>query len=456
MNISLWDIMSRIYSGKAITESDFDTKVLVPAINMAVQKYDINYTPQVIVPYDDDLADRVFAAALEFFLEVGVYCKDTSRIITFSKEEVEEALQHMPKSVTFGEGSDRREMPARIPEDSRLPFLWLTALSLPVTEELFYPIVESYCAEPTTQMISCPSLRKIRGVELGIGNPQEYFGATRMAAMLNDARTLAGRPGIPVGNAIPAAISAAGILAATIPRFGLRPSDGYMTPVISEFKIDCDRLLRNVYMLDWGANNMMLVSPIMGGMCGGPAQIAVATTAYFLMGATLLQAKAYMPYPIHYLYSNSTHKPTMWATNLAFQAITRNANPVIASPLFTRNGAGTQAIIYESAAWALGIVTSGSNVCAQGFAGGGKVNLVNPLDVRITGEVAKSAAGMSRKEANELSVKLYERYAETLNNPEPGETFPNLYDVERRKPLETTYARYLSRINELKHLGILD
>ena len=103
--IGFWEIVRRSEKGPFIKEDDFDRKVGIVA-NQLVQKHGIKFDPEQVVPADDGLADHVFEASLELFLELGVYCLDTSRLITFSRPEVEWALKHAPTTVTHGQGQD--------------------------------------------------------------------------------------------------------------------------------------------------------------------------------------------------------------------------------------------------------------------------------------------------------------------------------------------------------------
>ena len=83
------EIVRRSQSGPYMKDKDFDM-TLARKVMELVRKYDIRFDRHVLVPSDDDLADRVWRAGLELFLEVGVYNMSTSRVIKFSPEEVEE------------------------------------------------------------------------------------------------------------------------------------------------------------------------------------------------------------------------------------------------------------------------------------------------------------------------------------------------------------------------------
>ena len=84
--LSFETVIERAFTGTLCSEQDFELKVFVPNLRRVVDKYAIKYDPENPVPADDELADRVWAAAMEFLSETGVYCTDTE--IASEKVEV--------------------------------------------------------------------------------------------------------------------------------------------------------------------------------------------------------------------------------------------------------------------------------------------------------------------------------------------------------------------------------
>ena len=83
--VNFMEIIDRALKGPFYSEKDFDLKVFVPKLREVIKKYEIKYDPENPVPSDNDLADRVFKAGMEFYANVGTYCVDTSRIIRFTR-----------------------------------------------------------------------------------------------------------------------------------------------------------------------------------------------------------------------------------------------------------------------------------------------------------------------------------------------------------------------------------
>jgi len=118
----MWEIMERANTGPFCEDEDFLYKIFMPKMKEVIKKYNIKYDPNNPVPADDDLADRVWQAAVEFFLEVGVLNVDTHRRILVDESELREALYHAPGRYLVGAGKDTRWWEHRLPESTRPPF----------------------------------------------------------------------------------------------------------------------------------------------------------------------------------------------------------------------------------------------------------------------------------------------------------------------------------------------
>ena len=79
------EVLERAETGPICLEKDFELKVLLPKLRDVIREYKIEFDPENIVPSDDSLADDVWRAALELYLEVGTYCTSTHRRILFDE-----------------------------------------------------------------------------------------------------------------------------------------------------------------------------------------------------------------------------------------------------------------------------------------------------------------------------------------------------------------------------------
>ena len=106
--IGFWDVIGRSQSGPLIKEKEFDLQLGKTARRL-VEKYEIKYDPQQVVPSDNELADRVYQAGLDLFKETGIYCRDTGQVMKF------------------------RVVPLSAPDDSEIPMSLSTIESLVAT-----------------------------------------------------------------------------------------------------------------------------------------------------------------------------------------------------------------------------------------------------------------------------------------------------------------------------------
>ncbi|NIO09945.1 MAG: monomethylamine:corrinoid methyltransferase, partial [Deltaproteobacteria bacterium] len=177
--ISFYEVIDRAMSGKHSSEMEFDMEVLVPKVQEVVSKYGIKYDPENPIPWDDDLADRVFQAGFELFRDVGMYCPDTERIFQFTEEELQEALVEAPSAPVYGEGKEAKAMVARKPEGDAPPYCFLGAGGAAVSnEELYASIMEAYASfMPLANSITAPTIASINGRTVRTGSPLEVMAA---------------------------------------------------------------------------------------------------------------------------------------------------------------------------------------------------------------------------------------------------------------------------------------
>ena len=244
--LNFLDVYERALYGPLMTEKDFDLKVFVPAVKEIVGAYDIEYNPQTPLPADDAAADRFYEAAVEFLSRVGVYCKDTNRVMQFSREEILETVQAAPGRCVLGEGKDAGVYQMREPDDSKWPWFNVGFGWICTSEEMASNQIEALASLPEARAMKFPNLDKLRGIPIAGGSPMEIYASVRLIKIAREAMRRAGRPGMPIMSLITSATSAATTIAASAPQFGLRPSDGWLAVILPEFKVDFE-VMNKVY-----------------------------------------------------------------------------------------------------------------------------------------------------------------------------------------------------------------
>ena len=62
----LLEVLRRAENGTLIEEKGFEKNLITPNVNRLIRKYDINFSRETIITDDDDQADRLFQAGLEY------------------------------------------------------------------------------------------------------------------------------------------------------------------------------------------------------------------------------------------------------------------------------------------------------------------------------------------------------------------------------------------------------
>ena len=196
MILSYLDVLERANHGPHISEENWDLEKVAMTTIRLVQKYKLDWNPEVIVTDDPGLADAVFEAGLELAAEIGAYSRTTERIIEFSRSELEEGLRHMPQTLVMGEGKDARTLFSRKIMDERPPLVWAGNPGAPHPEALFLPSVLSWAQEPIVDMITCGTLAEVDGRQVRTADPTEIVATRRELQYLRQALRRVGRPGM--------------------------------------------------------------------------------------------------------------------------------------------------------------------------------------------------------------------------------------------------------------------
>jgi len=446
--ISFWTVVERALAGPICTERDFELDIFVPNLRKMVEKYGIKYDSQNPVPSDDDLADRVWEAGMEFLVETGVYCVDTERRILFSRDEIEGALASGPCGRVFGEGKDARVMPKRVPEDTTPPWCSVGPTSSPLSSELYYVnLVKAHAENPLGDGITIPCLTTVNGQPIVGGSPLGIEGAIRAVLLTREGMRRAGRPGMPIVNGVTTAARAQEHIAAS--HFGIRKTDALEIGTVHELKVDFDTMNKIAYSL--AAGNLIFAENgvILGGLAGGPAGVAVVTAAYNPVDLLVLRGAVQHPFPTHFDLGVTSVRDTIWARSVANQAITRNSTLPVVNVGYSAAGPMTRMLFYEHCAWVMAAVVSGGSVEVGASARGTALDYTSPVEPLLASEVAHAVAGMSRREANTVVNALLGKYETQLREPPTGKKYQECCDPVTGKPNREFLELYLEVRREM-------
>jgi len=435
--IGFWDVIDRSESGPLFKEKQFDMQLSRVARRIA-QKYDIHYDPQQVVPDDDNLADRLYQAASDLILEVGVYCRDTGRLMQFSRKEVEQAVKNAPHSVAYGQGRDAAVMTSRDVEDPRPPFITMTPVGTPVAEERFVAMVQSYVQEPLAQTFSSAFSQTINGRPIKATTPLETEAAIWKVIKLREAARAAGRPKIGIHNLITNAERTDATLAAMQSDFGVLPNDGLGIAAISEMKVDYERIKKVVFLRHSGHNKYGLYGPLLGGFAGGTETTAIVHVAHHFLGLLIYEAQWHCGFPLHLHHGCNSTRELLWLIAVTSQALSRNTHmPISVSP-FSAAGPCTDMVIYEMTAISIAAAVSGANLLACAPARNRHPERASGMEARICAEAGHVAARqrLTRTRANTIVPALLDRYESKLDDAPLGQRFDQCYDLTTLQPTE--------------------
>ena len=434
------EIVRRSESGPFMKESDFDM-ALARKVPELIKKYGIAYDPNVLIPSDNDLANRVYQAGLELFLEMGVYNMNTQRRILFSQEEVEAAVALAPRDFLVGTGKDAVTMQYRGVESDIPCVIHSGPTGTPCSEKHHPLILESCAQEPLVDCLGAGSVSTYMGEKIIPGTPLEILGVQRDAAVAREAIRRAGRPEMHI-NDVASPLTCAGKISTINPEWGLRPTDGLLVSQMVELKTDYDQLSRAARMQTVGMHIVDLMTPLVGGLGGGPAGTTVVTVACHILGVLCYSASYHVYGHMHLLNSTDTDRMGLWGYAVGGQALALNTPIQSINAIYTQAGLGTEEVLWEIAAASVACTVSGLHQGGVGATGGSKEDHTSGLENRFNAQVSHASLGMSRDEANSFVLECLGHYEASHSDPPDGKPFPELYNLDTLEPTEEWLELY--------------
>ena len=449
--VTFSEVVERAMTGPACPEKDYDLRIFGKKLKDVVKKYGITYDRDTKIPYDDGLADDVFKAAIEFYSEVGSYCTSTGRIMRFTEKEIKEAIRNAPPKVTLGEGREKKDFVARNPESEIPPWCSVGGNAITVSsDEIFLSLTQALASIPLADSITTNVLMTVGGKRILIDTPLEIFGSVRSVALTKEGLKRAGKPGLCIANSIASAYSDVGTIAGS---HLLGPGDTIEIASIAEMKVDFKLLNKVAHCLNTGRAIIAGYGPVYGGYCGGSEGLAVAMTAYTFQNLLIQRANVTHPYSVHYQHVCNSGSELLWANSLSYQAISRNVIMPLLSVCYVSAGPATEMAFYESAATAIATVASGSSMESVGMRGT-KEDYSCSLEPHLASEVGHAAAGMKRKDANEIVKRLLKEYEDRIPNPPQGKRYQECYNVATATPHQEYYDLYEKTRKQIADYGM--
>lgn len=460
--VPFWEVADRaINSGRLQKVKDFDFHMFRVATRL-VKEYGIKYDPKVPIPSDDGLADKIFEAGVKLYTEVGTYCLNSERVISFTEDEILQSLVElnmMPREIEIGAGLEKRTLYARKIGDPRKPLVIGGIVeSNPREGRDFVQIYKSVAQEKIIDGIYYgPAPATIEGRQWTLDSPLDVHASISATGWMREALRSVGRPGLHLLDACPSAI---GAISTCHPERGLRTTDAMTFPTYSELKVNYETLNKVAYCQNHGYRKNPFWTSITGGFAGGPEGCAIVNVASALNAIMVYQVGGTGYVCNAGLFQNppiNTIRPTVWVRNASTQALVRNTPLICGGGGLTAAGPGTEQMLWEIAVLGIHVACVGGHI----IHGCRKSVLVKPnqgtgMEPRWEGEAARAGCALSREDANELMDYIIRKYENTIT-PETapqGYSFEELYDFETVQVKPAYFDLYSKVKRELEDRGL--
>lgn len=449
--IPIVEFEDRSKNGPYIEKEEFDNLVMDTAMEL-VDEYDLEFNDSGVIQ-DDETADAVFKAGMDFLEAVGLYTMGSGRIIKWTREEIEDLVadyKNNPRSMTLGKYDDEFTVSARTPESTNPPIIWAAGGPLPDIN-LIEPCIMAYKDEHYVKaLVKTSDSPVVDGIKSVADTSTEIYCTNASVQVQTAALEKAGRPGLFRGNANPTN------LGSILTCFGpgkFEPWNFMMgVHVAPEMQLDPTRL-NNAYACEvLGIEPWISAMSMMGGLCGGPEGAAIGVVANCLSQLSYAHGKWSS---IVATDLSGAHKDwrTLAAESTAHRALSRNLK-------LATGGVCTESSVttcHEEAILS-GVIVSmmitGSGGAIDWFTG------TSPLTARLQNDVMTNIAGMPIDQVNGLINKVLAKKAEIVaahegqQLPFPMQLFPAIYNIPTITPKPEYVTAVQNSIDALRECGV--
>jgi methylamine--corrinoid protein Co-methyltransferase len=440
----LWEAIDRASTGPIMSEEKFETELFPTVLEDLQSKYRLEWDPDEAVMIDPDMADAFFQAGMELLLEVGLYCKNTRRIIKFTQEEIAEAICSAKHEVTLGQDRQAITLKPRAPGDPQHPYTFFPAGALTTDLALYKKYVMTVMQEATCDGVTPIPIFALGDMKNVADTPAQTVVCLAEARLMNEVAGWAGKPGLFFG--IPMSATTPLTLMSTF-NSGLYHKNNCTLPVqiLQDMRVDYDRFNLAFFADQHGIEPWMSCSPTLYAYLTGPEQGAMEIIAHVLAmlaysGGTLTQG---MSLSVHGTYVGND---ISWCNSAAALAAERN----LKLPWLSFGSAGDPAGALSDDAWYSTAVAC-INACISGMEGLWLAGGSTGMEARWAGEVTRAAASLTPQEGVEIIKEILQ--AEREPNP-PALPLDKLYDTKTMRPGPEIRDHYKKFTGIFRELGL--
>lgn len=444
---------NRFSNGTVVSEDYWDFTLISSTASMMREKYRIDFTDDII-PTDEDLKERLFAAGFEMLTSIGFYCPDLRRSLSITADDIWNGIENAPRKVQVGSGKESRTLESRYGNVRRKPIVFGGPTATVVSEDIYTKMMQSYAQEPIVDVLFNGVIESLEGHEMRPGSPMEMYAVLSEIKKTTLAKISCGRPGMSIMGP-ESAITSSSRICAGLPAVGFDNSNILDIPQRNEMKVD----LASLNMLATGEMNgyTLLVEqlPIFGGYCGGVEETAICDVATTLASFTIMNADIHVDGPIHLRWGVTTARECLQIAGHVAAAIESNASLLLGNMYYVGAGPCTEMCFMENAAQAMTDTASGREaILSSASAKGVVMDKTTGMEPRFAGKVSQAVAGLPVEEVNEILDEVVKMYESNFTNIPEGKRFQDCYDTKTMTPTAEHIEVYNRSIEKLRGLGL--
>jgi len=440
----LWEILDRTMTGPVMEEEEFEVDLFPTAIADIVAKHKIEFDPEEPIMADPSLADAIFQAGLELLLEVGLYCKDTRRIVKFTEEEIREVIATRKSEITLGKDRDAVTLKPRAPEDKQHPYTFFSAGPLLTTDiNLFKLYALTSAQEPTCDGLFALPIMGIGDTKMAPGTPIETLLTLTEAQVMNEVAAWVGKPGLFLG--IPMSATTPTPLM-TVFTTGLFNKYNCTMPVqiLQDMRINYDRLNLSYFAQQNGIIPWISSCAVLYAYLTGPEQAAVEIIAHTL-GMMAFSDGSFTQAMCCTVEPGYVGNEIWWTNSAAALAAEKN----LSVPWISYGGVGEKQGPLTDEAW-YSIAANCITACISGMEGMWLAGGHTGLEARWSGEITRAAAGLKVDDGIAIMKEIGKLCTEP-NDPIP---LNELYDLTTLRPNQRFLDHYKKFTRIFKDMGL--
>ena len=439
-----WEILDRTMTGPIMDEEEFEIELFPDTLAEIVARHKIEFDPEEPIMADPSVADEIFQAGVELLVEVGLYCKDTRRIVKFTEQEIKEVIRTRKSEVTLGKDRDAVTLKPRAPGDKQHPYTFFPAGNASRDVNLYRLYALTVAQEPTCDGLFPLPLMGLGEIKPASGTPTETLLTLTEARIMNEVAAWVGKPGMFLGIPMSATTPLALMNAFAS---GLYNKHNCTMPVqiLQDMRINNDRLNLAYFAQQHGIIPWISSCPVLYAYLTGPEQAAVEAIAHTL--GTMALSDGSFTQAMSCTIDNRYNGPDVWWCNSA-AALAAERN--LGVPWISFGSIGNQVSPLTDDAW-YAIAAQCINACISGMEGMWLCGGNTGLEARWGGEITRAAAGIKVSDG----IAIIKEIAKVLKEPKMAPVpLSELYDLKSLRPTQKFLDHYQKFTRIFKDKGL--